>query len=92
MKGKRIEELEAQVEHLQERVDNLRDYVTEYKGIKEADYYWNKFEDLLAWSLKFDKNSDEYTILSRAAWKMLDFYMEWLLPHGVSNEKSNRKD
>ncbi len=92
MKNKRIEELEAQVEHLQECVDNLRDYVTEYKDFKDADYHWNKFEDLLAWSLKFDKNSDEYSKLSRAGWEMLDIYLDCLLLHGVYNEKSKRKD
>lgn len=45
-RNKRIENLQADFEHLQDRVDNLRDYVTEYKDFKEADYYWNKFEDL----------------------------------------------
>ena len=82
-KKDRIEELEAGFVHLQDRVDNLRDYVQEHNDFKNADYYWNKFEDLLAWSLKFDKNSDEYTKLSRAGWEMLDVYLDWLLPHGV---------
>lgn len=71
-----IEELNAKFEHLQSRFDNLRDYVKENPS---CDYYWNKFEDLLAWSLKFDKNSDEYSILNKAGWMMLDRYLEKLL-------------
>ena len=55
-----IEELNAKFDHLQDRFDNLRDYIKENPP---SDYYWNKFEDLLAWSLKFDKNSEEYSKL-----------------------------
>ena len=83
MKNKRIEELEAGFELLQDRVDNLRDYVQEHNDFKKAEYYWKKFEDLIAWSLKFDKNSDEYSKLSRACWEMLGIYLDWLLPHEV---------
>lgn len=72
-----IEELTAKFEHLQERFDNLRDYVHEKPSY---DYYWNKFEDLLAWSLKFDKNSEEYTTLIKAGWMMLGIYLEMLFP------------
>lgn len=70
-----IEELNAKFDHLQYRFDNLRDYVKENPP---SDYYWNKFEDLLAWSLKFDKNSEEYSRLDKAAWMMLDKYIEIL--------------
>lgn len=71
-----IEELNAKFEHLQYRFDNLRDYVKENPT---CDYYWNRFEDLLAWSLKFDKNSEEYSRLNKAGWMMLDQYLEMLL-------------
>lgn len=71
-----IEELNAKFDHLQDRFDNLRDYIKENPP---SDYYWNKFEDLLAWSLKFDKNSEEYSKLNHAAWLMLDQYLEMLL-------------
>lgn len=70
-----IDELNAKFDHLQYRFDNLRDYVKENPS---CDYYWNKFEDLLAWSLKFDKNSQEYAKVSNAGWKMLDKYLEIL--------------
>ena len=71
-----IEELNAKFEHLQDRFDNLRDYVKENPP---SDYYWNRFEDLLAWSLKFDKNSEEYSRINKAAWMILDQYLEMLL-------------
>ena len=70
-----IEELNAKFEHLQYRFDNLRDYVKENPP---SDYYWNRFEDLLAWSLKFDNNSEEYSELIKAAWMMLDQYIKIL--------------
>lgn len=70
-----IEELNAKFEHLQDRFDNLRDYVKENPS---CNYYWNKFEDLLAWSWKYDKNSDEYSVINKAAWKMLGRYLEML--------------
>lgn len=70
-----IEELNAKFDHLQDRFDNLRDYIKENP---KCDYYWNRFEDLLAWSLKFDKNSEEYKRLNNAAWDMLDQYLEML--------------
>lgn len=72
----KIYELDEEFIHLQERMDNLRDYV---KDNPKADYYWDKFEDLLAWSLKFDGNSIEYHKLSYAAWNMLDLYMDKVL-------------
>lgn len=71
-----IEELNAKFEHLQDRFDNLRDYVKENPS---SDCYWHKFNDLLAWSLKFDKNSEEYTILTKTAWKILDKYLKIIL-------------
>lgn len=71
-----IEELNAKFEHLQYRFDNLRDYVKENPP---CEYYWNKFEDLLAWSLKFDKNSEEYSTITKVGWKMLDKYLKMLL-------------
>ena len=74
----KIEELIACQEHLVERFDGLRDYIKENPNPKQ-DYYWNKFEDLLAWSMKFDKNSYEYEKLSKTAWEMLDIYLEMLL-------------
>lgn len=70
-----IKELNAKFEHLQNRFDNLRDYVKEKPP---CDYYWNKFEDLLAWSLKFNKNSEEYRRLNEKAWMMLDKYIDML--------------
>ena len=70
-----IEELNAKFDHLQYRFDNLRDYVKENPT---SDYYWNRFEDLLVWSLKFDPNSEEYSRLNKAAWMMLDQYIEIL--------------
>lgn len=71
-----IEELNAKFEHLQYRFDNLRDYVKENPP---CEYYWNKFEDLFAWSLKFDKNSEEYSRLNKTGWMMLDKYLRMLL-------------
>ena len=70
-----IEELNAKFEHLQDRFDNLRDYVKENPP---CDYYCNRFEDLLAWSLKFDKNSEEYSQINKAAWMMIEQYLEIL--------------
>lgn len=70
-----IEELNAKFDHLQDRVDRLRDYIKENPS---SDYYWNRFEDLLAWSLKFDKNSEEYSKLNKAAWQMLEVYLDCL--------------
>lgn len=70
-----IEELNAKFEHLQYRFDNLREYMKENPS---CDYYWNRFEDLLAWSLKFDKKSKEYSRINKAAWMMLDQYLEIL--------------
>lgn len=78
-----IEELNAKFEHLQDRFDNLRDYVKENPS---SDYYWNKFEDLFAWSLKFDKNFEEYSRLNKAGWKMIDRYFDMLF-----SEKKNEK-
>lgn len=78
-----IEELEAKFEHLQDRFDRLRDHITENPC---GEYYWNKFEDLLAWSLKFDKNSEEYEILSKTAWSMLEQYMNIVMTVRVKNE------
>ena len=77
-KKARIKELEAGFEHLQERIDNLRDYVQEYKCDRTADYYFNKLQSLVALSLKFDKNSEEYQKLSKAVWKMLELYVNAL--------------
>lgn len=71
-----IEELNAKFDHLQDRFDNLRDYVKENP---RGEYYWQRFEDLLAWSLKFDKNSEEYSKINKAAWRMLDQYLEIML-------------
>lgn len=77
----RVEELEAWVEHLQDRVDGLRDMVQENAPSSLTEYYWNKFEDLLAWSMKVDKNSEEYSRLNEGAWFMFDKYMDVLLTH-----------
>lgn len=71
-----IEELNAKFEHLQNRFDNLRDYVKENPS---GEYYWQRFEDLLAWSLKFDKNSKEYSKINKAAWELLDQYLDIML-------------
>lgn len=77
-----IEELDAKFELLQNRFDNLRDYKKENPS---CEYYWNKFEDLLAWSLKFDKNSEEYSRLTKEGWTMLDRYLERLF-EGYKND------
>ncbi len=79
-----IEELNAKFDHLQYRFDNLRDYVKENPP---SDYYWNRFEDLLAWSLKFDKNSKEYSRINKAAWMMLDRYLENVVYKNFSLER-----
>lgn len=81
-----IEELNAKFEHLQNRFDNLRDYVKENQP---SDYYWNKFEDLFAWALKFDKNSDEYSKISKAGWMMLDRYLEMLFKSDIIDRRKN---
>lgn len=73
-KKARIEELEASVEHLQDRVDRVRDYVQEYKTSNIADWYFNKFQTLIDVSLKFDKNSKEYEELRNAAIRMLELF------------------
>lgn len=75
----RIDELEAIVLHTQERMDNLRDYIKDNPTYADAEYYWNKFEDLLAWSKKFEANSKEREILTDTGWKMLDKYLECLM-------------
>lgn len=80
-----IEELNAKFEYLQDRFDSLRDYVKENPT---CDYYWNRFEDLLAWSLKFDKNSEEYSTLNKAGWMMLDQYLKIMLTRRGTNGKT----
>lgn len=74
----RIEELEAMVEHLQDRVDRLRDHIYEHPS---GEYVWNKFEDTMAWARKYDKNSKMYKILNDSAAELLEFYMNILLPY-----------
>lgn len=73
-----IEELNAKFEHLQNRFDNLRDYVKEKPEIY-AEGYWNKFEDLLAWSMKFEKGSKEYKKCCELGWEMIDRYLSLIL-------------
>lgn len=80
-----IEELNAKFEHLQYRFDNVRDYVKENP---KGEYLWKRFEDLLAWSLKFDGNSEEYSILTKAGWKVLDEYLSWLLTKRIGDGKA----
>ena len=75
----RIDEIEALAYHTQERMDNLRDYVHDNSTHVDSEYYWKKFEDLLAWSLKFGKNSKEYKRLAETGWIMLGKYLERLL-------------
>lgn len=77
IKRSEIEELEEKFEHLQERVDRLWEYVDKNPNVE---YFWNKFEDLLAWSEKFDKNSKEYEILTKTGWKMLGHFLDIALP------------
>ena len=48
-----------------------------------AECLWNKFEDVLAWSQKYDKNSEEYSKLTHLAWTILDLYLDYLLPKKV---------
>lgn len=72
-----LEELHAEVEHLEERVDNLRHNIYYSRNI-----LWNNFNDLLAWALKFDKldnKSSEYKRLCNASWQLLDTYLKDLL-------------
>ena len=76
-----IEELNARVDHLERRFDNLRDYVYERP---DGEYLWNKFEDILALSMKYDKNSEEWSILNKAGWKIFELYLDWLFTKGIN--------
>lgn len=81
-----IEELNAKFEHLQDRFDNLRDYVKEKPEIC-AEGYWNKFEDLLVYSRDFDKNSEEWNIITKACWELLDEYLNIILTKPLGKDK-----
>lgn len=83
----RIDELEAVVEHLQKRIDGLRDYIKDNPTYTDAEYCWNKFEDLLAWAKEFDANSKEYERLTEIGWRMLDKYLECLMFRKLGGEK-----
>lgn len=83
----RIDEIEAVAYHTQERMDDLRDYVYDNPTYADAEYYWNKFEDLLAWSKEFGPNSKGYKRITEAGWKMLDKYLECLLLGRLGGEK-----
>ena len=72
-----LEDLHCEVEHLEERVDDLRKNIYFSRNI-----LWNNFNDLLAWALKFDKKSSEYKRLCDAGWKLLDTYLKDLLKKG----------
>lgn len=82
-KKSRIEELEAGFEHLQERIDGLRDDIQELEATlrptSAMKYFWDKFEDTLAWAQKFDANSEEWKKLNNLAWTLLDKYLVALL-------------
>ena len=56
---------------------NDRQFVKELE-LSDIEYYWAKFEDLLAWAKKFDEDSTEYTKLIVAAFKMMDRFEECL--------------
>ena len=75
-----IEELNAKFDHLQDRVDRLRDKIYENPKGK---ILWDNFNDLLAWSQKFDKNSEEYEIIIKAGWEILDLYLQIILVKGI---------
>lgn len=75
-----IDELNAKFEHLQYRVDNLRDKIYETPN---GEHLWEKFEDVLAWSQKYDKNSEEYSKLTKLGWTILDLYLDYLLPKRI---------
>lgn len=75
----RVEELEAHVEHLQERIDGLRDDIQELEFTLRPTcamkYFWDKFEDTLAWCQKYDANTEEWKKLNGLGWKLLDKYL-----------------
>lgn len=75
-----IEELNAKFEHLEYRFDNLRD---KFYESPKGEQLWNKFEDVLAWSQKYDPNSEEYSRLIKLACTILDLYLDYLLPKKV---------
>lgn len=64
-----IEELNAKFEHLQARVDRLRDEIYE----KPDSYYlWERFVEVVDLSHKYDSNSKEWRDLTKIGWKILD--------------------
>ena len=89
----RLDELEAGFEHLQERIDGLRDKVyeqmVEYTPTMRSEYFWNKFEDVLAWCQKYDANTEEWKKLNHLAWELMDKYLEALLQSTLWGEKDD---
>ena len=86
----RIDELEARIGHLEERVDYFVNRVNQHGKRLDAEYYWDRFEDLLAWSQKFDANSEEYKKLTSVGWVMLDKYLDILLLKFVGKEANGK--
>ena len=85
MKNKRIDELEAKVDHIQDRLDYFIDKAG--RLTPNGEYYFTKFEDLLSWSQKFDANSKEYEILTQASWQMLEHYLNYVLPKAFGGKE-----
>lgn len=80
-----IDELEARLDHLQDRMESAVNFIKS-KDLKGADYYWRKFEDLLAWSKQFDANSDEHREILRVAWMMMNKFLEYVFGSTTKEE------
>lgn len=46
---------------------------------KKMDYYWRKFTELVEISYHYDKNSQEYSKINKAAWVCFDRWSELFL-------------
>ena len=79
----RLDELEAAFEHLQERIDGLRDDIQELEVTLRPTcamkYFWDRFEDTLAWCQKYDANTEEWEKLNHLAWEMMGKYLDALM-------------
>lgn len=86
-KTERIENLEAEVEHLQFRIDHLRDYLREIEPSNKMNYFWAKFEKLVEISHNYDANSEEYEKINSVALDMFDRYLTALLESPFGGKK-----
>ena len=93
----RLDELEAHIWLIERRLDGLRDDIQELevtlKPTYAMRYFWERFEDTLAWAQKYDKNSEEWKKLNKLGWTMMDKYLTALLksPWGKTDAKGGRK-